>query len=139
VTDAQGNHAHSGTTDAQGSHQHTLPNLGSVQAGGDNGGANVPVSTGYSSGRYLAPTDYAGNHAHNLNINPAGNHQHGLAIDAGGAHSHNVGIYGDGNHQHNVIASMGAAGGHQHSITTDWQGGTETRPRNLAFMACIKY
>ena len=139
ATDAQGSHAHSGTTDAQGNHQHTLPNAGSVQAGSDNGGANVPVNTGYSSGRYMQPTDYAGQHAHNLYVNAGGVHSHGLAIDAGGSHSHNVGVYGDGNHQHNVIASMGAAGGHQHTITTDWQGGTETRPRNVAFLACIKY
>ena len=87
----------------------------------------------------ITPTDYAGQHAHNLYVNAGGVHSHGLAIDAGGSHSHNVGVYGDGNHQHNVIASMGAAGGHQHTITTDWQGGTETRPRNVAFLACIKY
>jgi hypothetical protein len=37
-----------------------------VQAGSDNGGANVPVSTGYGSGRYLAPTDAGGgNHGNN--------------------------------------------------------------------------
>jgi microcystin-dependent protein len=45
-------------------HQHSLPNLGSVQAGSDNGGANIPVSTGYGSGRYLSPTDAGGgNHS----------------------------------------------------------------------------
>jgi microcystin-dependent protein len=32
-------------------HAHSIPNYGSVQAGSDNGGAQCPVSTGYSSGR----------------------------------------------------------------------------------------
>lgn len=32
-------------------HAHSIPNYGSVQAGGDNGGAQCPVATGYSSGR----------------------------------------------------------------------------------------
>lgn len=51
----------------------------------------------------------------------------------------NIGIAGDGNHAHNVGVSIGAGGGHQHTIQTDWQGGTETRPRNIALLACIKY
>jgi microcystin-dependent protein len=51
----------------------------------------------------------------------------------------NIGIAGDGNHAHNVGVSIGAGGGHQHAIQTDWQGGTETRPRNIALLACIKY
>jgi len=59
-----------------------------------------------------------------------------------------IGIYGaatgiqlggDGNHAHNVGVGIAAAGGHQHAIQTDWQGGTETRPRNIALLACIKY
>lgn len=32
-------------------HSHSMPYLGSVQAGGDNGGAQCPVNTGYTSGR----------------------------------------------------------------------------------------
>jgi microcystin-dependent protein len=79
-TDTQGSHAHNGTTYAIGDHQHTLPNLGSVQAGSDNGGANVPVSTGYGSSRYMSPTD------------PAGGHSHGFDTSVAGAHAHNVGI-----------------------------------------------
>jgi phage-related tail fiber protein len=51
----------------------------------------------------------------------------------------NIGIAGDGNHAHNVGVSIGGAGGHAHSVVTDTQGGAESRPRNIAFMACIKY
>jgi microcystin-dependent protein len=79
-TDTQGLHQHGGSTTGVGDHQHTLPNLGSVQAGSDNGGAMVPVSTGYGSSRYLSPTD------------PAGGHSHGISTDVQGAHAHNVGI-----------------------------------------------
>jgi hypothetical protein len=38
-------------------HGHTLQNVGSVQAGSDNGGAMSSVSTGYSSGRGQNPTN----------------------------------------------------------------------------------
>ena len=138
-TDAQGDHAHGAWTDAQGNHQHTLPNLGSVQAGGDNGGANAPVSTGYSSGRYQSPTDWAGNHSHSVGMNNAGNHAHNVSMNGAGVHGHNISVAGDGNHQHNVGVSVAAAGGHAHSLVTDYRGSVESRPRNLAFLACIKY
>jgi microcystin-dependent protein len=79
-TDAQGEHNHGTSMDSQGSHLHNLPNLGSVQAGGDNGGANSPVSTGYSSGRYQAPTDYQGTHYHTISVATAGNHGHNVGV-----------------------------------------------------------
>ena len=40
--------------------EHTLVNQGSVQAGADNGGAQCPVATGYSSGRGQAGTNPSG-------------------------------------------------------------------------------
>jgi hypothetical protein len=40
-------------------HQHALTNYGSAQAGDDNGGAPVMVSTGYSTGRSPNPTNTA--------------------------------------------------------------------------------
>jgi microcystin-dependent protein len=83
-TDGQGGHNHtaSGSTDGVGDHQHGLPNNGSVQAGSDNGGANVAVSTGYSSGRFQAPTNGAGAHSHTFNVTTSTN----------GVHSHNVSV-----------------------------------------------
>jgi microcystin-dependent protein len=79
-TDSQGSHSHTGSTGWVGDHQHTLPNLGSVQAGSDNGGANVPVSTGYGSTRYLSPTDPAGGHNHAFTTDAAGTHAHGVFV-----------------------------------------------------------
>jgi microcystin-dependent protein len=76
--DSQGSHAHTGNTGWVGDHTHSLQNLGSVQAGGDNGGANVSVGTGYSSGRYQSPTNPAGGHAHDFVTNPSGAHTHNV-------------------------------------------------------------
>ena len=79
-TDLQGTHSHTGSTAWVGDHVHTLPNLGSVQAGSDNGGANVPVNTGYASGRYMNPTDPAGGHNHAFTTDAAGNHGHNITV-----------------------------------------------------------
>jgi microcystin-dependent protein len=84
-TDVQGNHNHTGTTDAVGDHAHGLQNLGSVQAGGDNGGANVSVSTGYASGRFQAPTANAGAHTHTFTTNPSGSHSHNVTVNNAGS------------------------------------------------------
>jgi microcystin-dependent protein len=91
-TDNPGDHNHRvlGPTSGDGDHTHGLNNLGSVQAGSDNGGANVSVSTGYSSGRFQSPTQNAGAHTHNVDIvsQGAGNHTHNVSIgNAGGGAS----------------------------------------------------
>jgi hypothetical protein len=80
-----GDHNHSGNTSWVGDHQHGLPNLGSVQAGSDNGGANVPVSTGYGSNRYMSPTDAAGGHFHSFTTSNAGGHNHVFTTDYSGS------------------------------------------------------
>jgi microcystin-dependent protein len=80
-----GDHIHGGSTTAVGDHTHNLQNLGSVQAGGDNGGASVSVSTGYSSGRFQAPTAAAGAHSHSFQTDPNGHHSHSLTIDNSGS------------------------------------------------------
>jgi microcystin-dependent protein len=87
-SDTLGDHNHlvQGNTSDVGDHQHSLPNNGSVQAGSDNGGANVAVSTGYSSGRFQNPTNPAGAHSHFFSVNSSvnGAHSHVLAIDNAG-------------------------------------------------------
>jgi microcystin-dependent protein len=90
-TDTVGNHTHHvvGNTGGAGGHSHTLPNLGSVQAGSDNGGANVPVNTGYGSGRLLSPTDPVGDHGHYFEVDSwgAGSHAHGVSVGNAGSSS----------------------------------------------------
>lgn len=85
---SDGGHGH-GLSDP--GHGHTLPNLGSVQAGGDNGGAQCPVATGYSSGRGQAGT------------NPSGT---GISIYAANA---NISIYSAGTGIYLSNAGGGAA------------------------------
>jgi microcystin-dependent protein len=88
-TDNPGDHFHRvlGPTSGDGDHAHGLNNLGSVQAGSDNGGANVSVSTGYSSGRFQSPTQNAGAHTHSVDIvsQGAGNHTHTVSIGNAGS------------------------------------------------------
>ncbi|SDE41811.1 phage tail-collar fiber domain-containing protein [Paraburkholderia lycopersici] len=113
-TDTQGAHAHGGGTSAVGDHQHGMPKNASAQAGSDNNG--MPIGTDqpdYGTGRNPLPT------------NPAG------------AHSHTIGTDVQGNHAHNVTVQT--AGAHAHGITVAAAGGAETRPRNVALLACIKY
>lgn len=110
-SDAQGNHAHAAWTDAQGNHTHPI-------ASDASGGEDLPTmahSQRADEGRVINPSllDYAGNHAHNVGIGEAGHH------------AHNIGIHG--------------AGSHSHVIRVHAAGGAETRPRNIAFLCCIKY
>jgi len=108
-TDAQGSHAHAAWTDAQGHHQHGIFRAANSSVGG--GSPNITTANGANG--MAAPTDWAGNHAHNVGIGEAG------------LHGHNVGI--------------GGAGNHTHAITVAAAGGTETRPKSLALLFCIKY
>lgn len=75
----------------------------------------------------------------------------GRGVDSGRvlgtAQAHDFAAHGHGYPQHDLNAAYGAA---QNAVLTttgqnygDWQtrsvGGTETRPRNVALLACIKY
>ncbi|WNF56036.1 phage tail protein [Pseudomonas sp. SG20052] len=118
-TDAQGNHVHSAWTDAQGTHDHGfrfVDNGAGISIGGSTGGGsavNLESPNGQNADNRPYRTDYQGNHAHNVGIGAAGNH------------AHNVGVGGGGNHTH--------------ALTVAAAGGTETRPKNLALLFCIKY
>ena len=109
-----------------------------------------------SNGNHNHSLSSAGNHAHS--INSVGNHQHLLSFniargtgnaesgsgdnecqdypsfkstDAAGAHNHSMNAAGSHNH------SLANAGNHSHSIGNT--GSSETRPRNIAIMYCIKF
>ncbi|MFJ3374838.1 phage tail protein [Pseudomonas sp. NPDC086112] len=116
---AVGDHVHSAWTDAQGNHAHS------------------------------AWTDAQGAHAHNIpgSVHSSGG---GVSVDGNpigatftvptsvdGAHAHNVGIGAAGNHTHHI--GVGGGGHHTHALTVVAAGGTETRPKNLALLFCIKY
>jgi phage-related tail fiber protein len=128
-TNYAGDHGHTGTTDTTGAHQHATGwGENSATAAAPYGA--LGTSTHVGSGR--TDTDnqewlsaWGGQHSHTLNVNSAGSHQHTVSVGGSGAHSHSV-----------MTASAGA---HTHDITVTAAGGSESRPRNVALLACIKF
>lgn len=108
-------------------------------------------------------------HNHSGSSAGAGGHTHGASSDTQGAHTHNVhygNVTPDGSdpgtpdeprnpingtdaptvatsttsagaHAHNI--AVNGVADHAHAITVGYSGGAETRPQNIAFLACIKY
>lgn len=90
---------------------------------------------GVDTGRAFATAQSGQNlsHSHSASTNTTGSHQHAMtwgANIAGGSYvAVSNSLYG-GN-------PMGAAGDHSHTVTVNTDGGTESRPRNVALLACI--
>jgi microcystin-dependent protein len=90
-----GGHTHTGTTDSQGNHRHNVSvAMWTVE------GINISVNgrTG-RAGYATEPIQYAGNHYHNLNINPVGDHSHTFTVPA---HTHGINSEGSSS-AHNVV------------------------------------
>lgn len=116
-----GSHVHSAWTDTQGAHTHSgiVANyLGPADRNGFEEGRGYPDWN-------VSGMSTAGAHNHNVGIGAAGEHSHSVSVGAGGEHSHNL--------------SINAAGTHSHAITISATGSAETRPRNVALLACIKF
>lgn len=117
---------------------------------------------GIDPGRALGSSqaDETRSHTHVASSGAAGSHVHGASTDVQGAHTHtSAGTPGigqgysgpdtvqqsggstvtssAGGHSHNV--TIAAGGDHSHTVTVNATGGSETRPQNIAFLACIKY
>lgn len=126
-TGGAGNHSHSAWTDAQGQHNHAVP----IEPGNGPRSSQVIAGSQWGGGRQNnntnAGTSYDGAHAHNVGIGAVGDHAHSVSGSTSTA----------GNHAHNL--TINAVGDHTHGFTTNATGGTETRPRNRAVLACIKY
>jgi len=117
-------------------------------------------------GRSLGSSQASQNlyHAHYASAAVDGVHMHSVSGTTGnaGAHSHktwrglarnNTSLEGNGgdniafdsdtsvagDHAHSFSGTAASAGGHTHSVTVAAEGGNEARPRNLAFLYCIKY
>lgn len=100
-TDVQGLHSHTGTTSVAGAHQHGYTSPGNEVTG-------PVVGPSQRFGAVSSTTDWAGDHAHTLNIanngnhshtvgtNDSGNHQHAFVTDTGGVHSHTVTVASGG-------------------------------------------
>lgn len=111
-TDTQGWHGHNAWTDGQGQHSHDV--LGGLFAGDSKGLHEWSASS-------VMASDNQTNYSYRGSM-PATGWQ---IIGGAGNHAHNVGIEGNGDHAHNV------------GIGSD--GTNESRPRNLALLACIKF
>ncbi len=97
-------------------------------------------SSGAGAHTHTAWTDAQGNHAHTVNNSSYGGGIYGSwnYSDTGGVVNQPPNITNEaGLHTHNV--GISAAGDHLHAITVAYAGGAETRPHNVAFLACIKY
>lgn len=101
-------------------------------------------SRGVDPGRQLgtAQGDQNKSHSHSGSTDSGGGHSHtyvdgrpmnpaGRAIAAGGDHQ---GIW-----ENTQSRTTDRSGSHSHSISTSNSGGTESRPRNVAMLACIKF
>lgn len=135
-----GSHAHTASAETAGSHTHTA----SISNGGNH-------SHSYKDRYY--PENSASLPTGALRVNlPAQNEGSGsrstdndnnqtLYVDAttetAGSHTHSATIASAGSHAHTVTVAQN--GSHAHTITVSTSGGTETRPRNVAMLACIKY
>lgn len=102
-------------------------------------------------------------HIHAATVAAGGAHTHSVSGTAAsaGSHSHttrgasgsgatNYFAYQDGalttkatdaagDHTHSVTGTAASAGSHTHTATIAAEGGNEARPRNVAYLACIKY
>jgi microcystin-dependent protein len=83
--------------------------------------------------------DAFGSHAHTATTASAGSHTHTtggryVTVDGGSA----VTAYG-GPGTYNYRQDVNAAGAHTHTVTVAATGDTETRPKNIAMLYCIKF
>jgi microcystin-dependent protein len=102
-------HSHSGGTDFQGAHVHTIDGVGNHN---------------HNNGPYQYMLEMTNTFTMSTNDNSIGEpnlHTSG-AIQPAGAHTH----------------SMQGAGGHSHNLSINADGAGESRPINIALLACIK-
>lgn len=123
ATTSSDSHSHTGTTAAGGAHTHTANYK--QQNGSSNSGWFVYQSNDYGTVANLSGfLDNSPTHTHTFTTS-SDSHTHTVSgtTGAGGSHSH--------------VITVANAGAHTHTVNAT--GGTETRPRNIAFMVCIRY
>ena len=113
-----GDHVHSASTNTVGNHVHT----GATNTAGVHN-HSITVRARDGTGGLIA--DSTGGYARTTSTGDAGNHAHSFTTNVDGSHAH--------------VVNIGGAGNHNHTIVVAYTGGTETRPRNVALLYCIKY
>ena len=118
TSSSAGTHNHSATISSSGRHAHNVPQ----------GSHDTQVSSGYTSTfKWASGDDYTSRalSSYETNTLSAGDHTHSASISNAGAHTHDI--------------SVSSGGSHTHALDIGSTGGTETRPRNIALLACIKF
>lgn len=146
--------------DGDGSTTFTIPDLRGVGHRGWDDGRGIDAGRGIgtyqadenASHSHTASTAGAGGHYHTGTTNTNGNHTHGFnqtISESGGlgggtgnwtlqnALGNNLAINYAGNHNHTFTTS--SVSDHVHIVTVNSSGGSETRMKNVALLACIKY
>lgn len=99
-------------------------------------------SRGVDGGRVIGSNQASQNllHSHSATASTAGAHSHTTSVKADRANGEGNAVYGDENwYSDNVALPSSVAGDHTHTISIGSTGGSESRPRNVALLACIKY
>lgn len=121
-TDTQGAHAHGGGTSANGTHNHSASST--VAGHHAHTYLDNTFTGGAANGDWGSPNEGA-----NVDLTRgtfgAGDHNHAITVDVVGNHSHSIGT--------------DVQGAHGHNITVNATGGSETRPRGIYFLVCIRY
>jgi microcystin-dependent protein len=98
----------------------------------------LDVGRGVDAARALgsAQGEALKSHTHTGSTSSDGAHTHNVAVNGTGTGGSNYNLGSNSNNAGNVATS--SAGSHSHTFTTGSSGGTETRPRNIALLMCIK-
>ena len=120
--------------------------LGSLQAEDYKGHTHTGSSgsTGAHAHGTTASSSSDGAHSHTItsSSNSTGAHSHTITSSSSTASDHSHTITSSSNstgaHTHTITVTEPSAGAHTHSVTVGSSGGSETRPRNIALLPCIK-
>jgi len=132
-TAAAGNHNHSASSGNAGAHRHSQGYWYNYSGNAYGGWHDPRMWAGAFGVGSWGSSLYTGSNA-NEGGKVVGNHTHSVTVNHGGSHSHSVTVNNGGSHSHTITVNNG--GSHQHSIGG---GDSETRPKNYALLACIKY
>lgn len=94
---------------------------------------------GVDAGRGFGGLQFSQNgaHTHSGSTSTNGSHVHGVPDSDN--HDASGGSFDSGWRNATSYVNTTAAGDHSHTFTTSSSGGNESRPRNVAMLACIKY
>lgn len=119
-----------------GSTTFNLPDMrGEFPRGWDDGRG---VDTGRAMGSWQASQNL--DHSHTASMSSAGAHSHTTNVSGDRANGEGNLVYGDESfYDRSLNLPSSTAGAHTHSIFINGSGGNESRPRNVALLACIKF